>query len=1039
MRGLFLFFLVFFSAFCFGQVQPPTSKYTPVNSTGYNWLRGFFRSLGISPGDTILQSGQWNGAGQMVYRIEDSSFYLWNGSRFERQLNLRDTSKFGTSDTLLSKKVDTIYNKIPLLNQVPITAYRNVLSYDLQSANKYVRENTIDTNTISTSRPDTIFVSETKELIEGIKTYNALPALYINNNTLLLAYQHGTSHATNSSSAIIRSTDFGKTWSNQINLNVRQNGSDYKTPTLWRSGNSWYSLYDNGISNTLGRSPRKPVLSQSTDDGATWTVLDSLDLTGSFAYRVTTSCGRPLTTKSGTLLHPIYGLDANNTDFRGGILRTTNNFSTYTYIPWTQTPSTHKFNEIGLFEKGDTVFAYIRSEVLTGTFLYLSYSVDDGLSWTIPSAVTFPQGTKTMPYASLLPDGRVMLFMRENSTTQRGLIYVSDGENYLSLKRAGYLYNDAKPFMYGSGVIIGDKLAVAYGMEDSNIPFSGGKCGIYIATIPVYSNAVFYKQGNKSTILTPLRYDVSLSNKYNSFTADLYSIKGSPYKKVSSYSLNGDKDVTGLYESSSLLSNILHRGSVSASIPSSSNLSAPLYSKNIYSLDSTLTITGNGANAIVAPDGFIYLAPEGNIPSYIHKINPISKDTTRITGLPNSVFINAMAAEGDTIYLMSSTATLYKLNIKTNGITTYSLGSSGWNGLSIVNGNIYTVKSSSNNQIAKYSIATGTHTFITTPSTGAWVTGPYDGRYQWFLAGSTLSWLKLDPTNDAVEEIGRLLPITGMITSSKYGAFTGKEIVTIGATGNTVFALNPVTLEGRTVTLPSGTYPSLIWDGISIWAVNRTAANLIKINEKDFSYSAIPTAHGGQSNKFYGGFFYDNKIWLYPSSAGKFNIIQPTEFENNDIKRIYTTKSQYSAGGYDVLVRNQKTGKVETTTLSLNNGGGAYFPTTTVSSNITAYNNLKFTWTKNSNIYTISGQIDIAADADVLHNISITLPDGITTVFGSYDQVSGSGSSLKASDNTMLPVFISANNGSSGILLRIKAPAGDYTISFVAQFEKIEL
>lgn len=89
-----LVFLLLISSSVFAQVQPPASRYTPVNSTGYNWLRGYFRALHLPNGDSILTSDQWDGPGAIKYKTSDSSVYIFNGFFWEKQLNIRDTSIF---------------------------------------------------------------------------------------------------------------------------------------------------------------------------------------------------------------------------------------------------------------------------------------------------------------------------------------------------------------------------------------------------------------------------------------------------------------------------------------------------------------------------------------------------------------------------------------------------------------------------------------------------------------------------------------------------------------------------------------------------------------------------------------------------------------------------------------------------------------------------------------------------------------------------------------------------------------------------------
>jgi hypothetical protein len=66
---------------------PSTGTYTPVNTTGYNWIRGYFRGLHIPAGGNVaLQVGQWPGAGAVYVDTvgDDKGFYYLMDGTFQR-------------------------------------------------------------------------------------------------------------------------------------------------------------------------------------------------------------------------------------------------------------------------------------------------------------------------------------------------------------------------------------------------------------------------------------------------------------------------------------------------------------------------------------------------------------------------------------------------------------------------------------------------------------------------------------------------------------------------------------------------------------------------------------------------------------------------------------------------------------------------------------------------------------------------------------------------------------------------------------------
>lgn len=86
MKKILLFLLCFWIVAAAAQ-GPPSNTYTPINTTGYNWLRGYFRSLHIPAyQDTALQLNQWRGAGAIILDTlgDDKGLYYWMDGRFNK-------------------------------------------------------------------------------------------------------------------------------------------------------------------------------------------------------------------------------------------------------------------------------------------------------------------------------------------------------------------------------------------------------------------------------------------------------------------------------------------------------------------------------------------------------------------------------------------------------------------------------------------------------------------------------------------------------------------------------------------------------------------------------------------------------------------------------------------------------------------------------------------------------------------------------------------------------------------------------------------
>lgn len=82
MKKLLLAFAILLAAVAGAQDGPPNGTYTKISTTGYNWLRGYFRALHLPAGDAPeLKTGQWVGAGAVwldtVENASPAGLYLY--------------------------------------------------------------------------------------------------------------------------------------------------------------------------------------------------------------------------------------------------------------------------------------------------------------------------------------------------------------------------------------------------------------------------------------------------------------------------------------------------------------------------------------------------------------------------------------------------------------------------------------------------------------------------------------------------------------------------------------------------------------------------------------------------------------------------------------------------------------------------------------------------------------------------------------------------------------------------------------------------
>lgn len=112
MKKILLFLSVFISLISNGQVStPPSSDYTPINTTGYSWVRGHFRSVHMPTGcgtptgtPRAFFGGTkiWNGAGAMYLDSCADIMYYWSSNawnEFGSVLGGNDGNNYPTSLT----------------------------------------------------------------------------------------------------------------------------------------------------------------------------------------------------------------------------------------------------------------------------------------------------------------------------------------------------------------------------------------------------------------------------------------------------------------------------------------------------------------------------------------------------------------------------------------------------------------------------------------------------------------------------------------------------------------------------------------------------------------------------------------------------------------------------------------------------------------------------------------------------------------------------------------------------------------------------
>lgn len=91
--------------------QPPTSTYTPISTTGYNWLRGFFRALHLpaASGAPGFTTGQWHGAGAIYLDSAADVLWYWSSGSWH---SLASASTPGWDDVLSVNQALTVNHTI---------------------------------------------------------------------------------------------------------------------------------------------------------------------------------------------------------------------------------------------------------------------------------------------------------------------------------------------------------------------------------------------------------------------------------------------------------------------------------------------------------------------------------------------------------------------------------------------------------------------------------------------------------------------------------------------------------------------------------------------------------------------------------------------------------------------------------------------------------------------------------------------------------------------------------------------------------------
>jgi hypothetical protein len=790
----------------------------------------------------------------------------------------------------------------PSVRTIPFSTYNNPVNPLLQEADNYITTTYSGSARVGVyqSYASTISAISRKELIPDKSLYSAFPNIVRSptSGTILIGLMQGNGHAINTTAGYIRSTDDGKTWSEFVALIPRGYTTQIYPGAIGvraSDGKFFYFCQDFNVSGLQSK------MFSSTDDGVTFTLETTFDLSSDFAEVAYTQTYNILETPSGAQLLGIYGTDTPGSNFKVGYYRTTDSFATKTYHTFTQTPASDKFNEISFLQKGTSIYAFIRSENLLGPTLYKSVSTDDGLTFSTPVAVTFDILTgRTMPAITLLPDGKMLLTQRRNTATLRGGMFLSD-DNGSSFQFKGHIYPSDNPFMYSSQIVYNNTVLMTYAYEPGSIPFSGGRCGVYLATFPAYPNTLFYHDDTHTELLSAQNVYNSITNGLATFEGVGSVIKGNAQKQVTirtdtlpsnenvALVVGGDiEQGTGL----SLINQITHSAIRSSPFYHSNQQGAPSFS-NLIGKVTTVAETEDHFGCCKA-GGLVYVGGDG---ATILVYNPYTGEKTSV---PSSIFeVNeGMVSVGKYVYSFPTGSTTgRKTNIEDGSQTTVTLPSTGWTGVSYAGRFIWSSKRGGSNEILKYNPVDDTYAILTLPTSLGLATGPFDGTYQWFLGYSDTTWVKINVYTDEIIEVNKLFG--GISSLNKIGMFDGVNIWGCGNSTRFVTVYNPNTNLITSIELPTGTTVScLVFDGMSVWAIPYTG-QLYKINPKTFEFVAISIPDGGATNKYGTALLFYNRIVLFPIDAGVITTIETVEL-GADLFQVIKNQSTYTGANFIV-------------------------------------------------------------------------------------------------------------------------------------------
>lgn len=778
-------------------------------------------------------------------------------------------------------------------SQIPQTAFANPYNATKREADLYINNNFSGINRLGVwgDVPDSIYAISRRQIVADNLLYNSFPGIAISKKTgtIVIEIFIGQSHALNSAPFVIVSKDRGRTWTDPIPIPtaVRKAGSDYKGLSIAFDPvtNRLWGIYENGIGNTLGLNPRISNVVYSDDEGATWALSHTIDMTALFAYRASTqgpANGQITITESGKQIITIYGLQANNTSFEAGYLVSTDWFVTWTYVAYTQTPATHKFNEQMILEKEDTLFFYIRSEATLGPYLYRAYSVDDAVTVSTPAAVTYT-GISTRPDIAMLPDGRLFMTQRKNNTLRSGFIFISDDMG-LTWTESGRVHPEYAGFLYSANMVIGDELFMAYSRAPEGVGYtSGDRAGIYLATFPVNNRSIFLRDANGTTVLKSQKYGIDVDNQYKGFTQTADSIKADKPVTVRNFIVHGNlKNGQG----TNPYRDITNTSNRSSTYNQSFNQGVPPWTDTLIHRDSIPT-TGRFLGAAYARNGYMYLANNFTNTSFL-KVHPYTKTVTSIASTAHAY--NGIVAFMDSVWAIPATGTTAKvINIWNDGVSNYTMPSAGWDGGSNISGGslLWLSKRTSGNAIAYIDLKTRVWTEITTPITSAWNVGFADDKYQYFFPYNSTTILRVDLVTKGIEVLYNNISATGITRATVQSYFDGERGWLSSFSGNTIFVFNPTTLESQVITLPSGSYSGITGNGSDVIAVNRTGKTIVKINKKTFEQKVVNLTGVDAATYNYIGLLIGTRYYVIPDQSGKINILETPELGPDPLQALY--------------------------------------------------------------------------------------------------------------------------------------------------------